>query len=322
MALIVEVLEPRGGKVRTRVRLDVLPMSIGRAYDNDIILDDVYVDARHARISMSDDGIVHVEDLGSINGLVRVDGRERVPRVAVHAGMQVRLGHTILRFRDPAEPVAPAVRDAESELPYFARLLDNGWGRVAICVAATAMVTLYTWLSSYERDSVSTAVAVAVVFVVTGVMWSACWAIASRVALNRFNFVGHFTLFSAFTVPLLLFVAVAAWVLFMFPDNTVSPAIGVAVWLAGSTASIALHLRLASSMSRARRWRAGAITTAVLALTFGLLAYAGSEIYSDVPAFSGVLKPISGSMLLSIEVSDFSDVVAELTAEADALVDD
>lgn len=321
MALIVEVVDPRGSGVKARVRLDTLPLSIGRGYENDLILDDMYVDARHARIAVNADGSVEIEDLGSINGLVTVGGTERVPRVAATPGTQVRVGRTILRFRDPAEPVPPALREPEHATPLAGRRFANPWVRAGVCTAAFAMVTLYTWLSSYESDSGSTAVAVGVGFTIIAALWCGGWAIASRVALQRFNFTGHLTIFSALTIPLMLYATAAAWVLFLFPDNRLSMPIGIAVWLASSTLSIALHLGLSSTMSRSRRMRAGAITTGVLTIMVSAVTLAERDTFSDVPEFHGVLKPVGGSMLPAIEVSDFSNVVAELRDQTDDLVD-
>src|SRR5690606_16796872 len=110
--------------VRARVRLDGRHINVGRGYDNDLILDDAYVDARHARIHVDANGTVEIEDLGSINGLVLAGGAGRVPRVAASPGTEVRLGRTILRFRDPAEPVPPALPDTMSG-GAAGRLLDS-----------------------------------------------------------------------------------------------------------------------------------------------------------------------------------------------------
>ena len=57
MALIVEVLRHgRGGEVRERLRLTDVPVTIGRALDNALVLDDPHVDAHHARLVRDADG--------------------------------------------------------------------------------------------------------------------------------------------------------------------------------------------------------------------------------------------------------------------------
>jgi hypothetical protein len=318
MALIVEVVDSRGGTVKARVRLDGASLSVGRGFDNDLILDDPYVDARHARMSVSSDGEVEIEDLGSINGLVVVNEPGRVPRVNAGAGTQVRIGRTILRFRDPAEPVPAALPDA-IETNRIARLLGDFRARAAICIAALGLLTGYVWLGSYERDSGSAVAALSVMFVLFGVTWAGMWAIASRALVSRFNFTAHLTMVALITVPAVLFTSLESWAAFIVPDGALLTPFSVLAWTALFTAALALHLSLSSTMDRMRRWRAAAITVGGLVLTGGLLAWAGRDVFTDVPVFSGVVKPVYGRMLPTMEVSGFSDVVAELTRQTDEL---
>ncbi|MBR9990043.1 MAG: FHA domain-containing protein [Gemmatimonadetes bacterium] len=321
MALIVEVVDSRGGSVKERVRLDGGSLNVGRGYDNDLILDDLYVDARHARIDVNADGSVEIEDLGSINGLVALDTPGRVPRVIARPGTQVRIGRTILRFRDPSEPVPPALQE-RTKPAGISRLFDNGGLRAAAFIAALTMATAYTWFGSYERDSGSTAVAVAVVFVLFAVMWAGIWAVASRIVINRFNFTSHLAAVAVVAIPVMLFTSIDAWATFLFPDNPLWVPFGMVVWSGLFMLSIALHLSLSSTMDRLRRWRAAVMTTGAFALMMGLLAYAGRDAFTDVPEFQGVIKPFSGQMLPAIDVSGFSDVLAELKEEADELATD
>src|SRR5687768_15862258 len=106
--MILEVLHPSGA--RTWHRLEDLPLTLGRGLTNDLILDDPYVDARHARIALDESGAPLIEDLGSVNGLVANDARLQ-GRVPVQPGAEIRVGHTMLRFRDPDEPVSAALVD-------------------------------------------------------------------------------------------------------------------------------------------------------------------------------------------------------------------
>jgi len=79
--------------------------SIGRANDNDIILNDFSVSRRHAYLKKEDGGWV-LYDNGSTNG-VRVNDTA-VPRAVVKDGDQVLIGTFVLRFRDePTEDVKP-----------------------------------------------------------------------------------------------------------------------------------------------------------------------------------------------------------------------
>ena len=58
----------RGANKGSRFLISSLGVSIGRAPENDIFLDDVTVSRKHANISLSKNGDFVVEDLGSLNG--------------------------------------------------------------------------------------------------------------------------------------------------------------------------------------------------------------------------------------------------------------
>ena len=52
---VVEVLGRRG-EVVAREKIRSLPASIGRGFDNDVILDDEFVAPRHLQLDAADDG--------------------------------------------------------------------------------------------------------------------------------------------------------------------------------------------------------------------------------------------------------------------------
>jgi predicted component of type VI protein secretion system len=78
---------------------------IGRAEDNDIVLDHESVSRRHAKVVRAGDRYV-VVDLQSANG-VRVNGIEQ-SQVEVHAGDLITLGLVCVRFAGAAEPASHA----------------------------------------------------------------------------------------------------------------------------------------------------------------------------------------------------------------------
>lgn len=83
---------------------------IGRAVDNDVVLEDETVSAHHARLSFQA-GQWWLEDLGSRNGTT-VNGVELHGPLVVTYGDEIRFGSVLLRFDvaelSPAEPVSEA----------------------------------------------------------------------------------------------------------------------------------------------------------------------------------------------------------------------
>ena len=72
-------------------------LTIGRAEDCRLVLDDAYVSQKHARIYPRGEGFV-VEDLGSTNGTYL--NRQRLTSPAeLHRGDRVKIGKTVLEMR-------------------------------------------------------------------------------------------------------------------------------------------------------------------------------------------------------------------------------
>jgi pSer/pThr/pTyr-binding forkhead associated (FHA) protein len=91
----------RGGIAEERYLLDSEVTTVGRATDCDIFLDDITVSRHHATVLLHD-GVVTVEDGGSLNGTyvnrVLVDGS-----AVLHPGDEVQIGkfRMVLYVGDP-----------------------------------------------------------------------------------------------------------------------------------------------------------------------------------------------------------------------------
>ena len=86
-----------GALAGTRITLGDAPITIGRADDSTLVLNDDYASTRHARL-VPRTGQWLVEDLGSTNGTyldrAKVTGPTPVP-----LGVPIRIGRTVLELR-------------------------------------------------------------------------------------------------------------------------------------------------------------------------------------------------------------------------------
>lgn len=82
----------------TSVALATQQITLGRAHDSTIVLDDDFASSRHARIYPDLSGQWVVEDLGSTNGTyldrTKINGPTPVP-----LGVPIRIGKTVLELR-------------------------------------------------------------------------------------------------------------------------------------------------------------------------------------------------------------------------------
>ncbi len=167
----VEILA-RNGDVLHRHRLAQLPISIGRGYDNDVILDDAHSAARHASINLDEHGQLLLRDLGSTNGSYFAG--QRCEAIALDGHRVIRLGHTRLRVRSADFAVAPEQADTTM----------HGWeGAVPAMIglaltAAFAMVE--TWFNDIESFALIRYVLALASCLGAGLLWSGAWALANR----------------------------------------------------------------------------------------------------------------------------------------------
>lgn len=82
----------------TTVALQGQTITLGRAHDSTIVLDDDYASSRHARIYPDRDGQWIVEDLGSTNGTY-LDRTRLVTPTPVPLGAPIRIGKTVIELR-------------------------------------------------------------------------------------------------------------------------------------------------------------------------------------------------------------------------------
>jgi hypothetical protein len=329
MAVIVEVCHADG--TRTRHAIDGQPLTIGRALANDLVLDDPYVDARHARIARDENGALFIEDLGSVNGVVSENARQRGV-LPLPIGGEVRVGRTTIRFRDSEEPLAPALVDEPAPAPARApdpvalprtdllgRLLATTRGRLTIIVATVTLFGLYSWLGTSARSSASDVTSTVMGFAMLIALWAAIWAVASRIVVHRAHFISHLAIAAAFTLAALGLTISGDWLSFFFPDFFLGSTLTVLISLGLFAALIAWHLSLSSTMSRRRQWRVGFIVAGTLLAIGGLAALTEEDSFSVVPKFSSAVKPVAAEWVPTSSIAEFDEVMKKLKTEVDGM---
>lgn len=343
MALILEILDERG--VSTLHRLATLPLTIGRALSNDIILDDPYLDARHARIALDESGAAAIDDLGTVNGLL-ADGARVNGRATVLAGTEVRIGRTVLRFRDVDEVVAPALVDdrrstvvaetsevvaaggtndaapaLQTDHPVRAtllpRLLGAKSGRRWIIALMIAGFALNHWLGNTNRSSAGPVMWMAITVTGMASIWALLWTLGGPRVNRQSRFVVHLAVVSLALLAMLVVESLQGWLSFLFPDAVVVSIAYSAAFLVVIGGNVAGHMWVSSALSRTAMWRVGliAVGTSVVLMLVAFLV--NEEKFSDVPSFERDLKPVPAAWVPARTVLEFGPVMRELKDEVD-----
>lgn len=322
MALILEVVQPDG--VRARYALNGQTLTLGRALANDVVLDDPYVDASHARVTLDESGVVMVEDLGSVNGMLA--GEQRLfGRAVVGPGDALRLGRTTLRIRDPNEAIPPALIDrpaptsAPSEPRLVRRWLATVPGQLGVAVVALGAFVSSAWLQSSGRSSANFLVDGGLGYAMLLCIWAGLWSLASRIIVHRFCFLGHVAIASGTALGGLFWSHGQDWLHFFFPDVGFVEVPSFIVFAALLTALVAGHLGLTSTIPSRRRWKIALIAAASIMAISLLSALSKDDSFSDVPKYSATLKPIAASWVPTKTVSQFESVTRDLKNDVDGL---
>lgn len=180
--VFVERLTP-DGEVITRNKFTHLPIRIGRAYDNDIILDDQHTAAHHAQIELNQLDELVISDLGSQNGIAL--GKQRSDFFVVNGDVIYRLGHTHLRVRTPAYTVAPEVSDSTNH--HWEGWLPAVLGSLLlVCIGL-----LSTWLADLQQGSLSKYFLELVSTFGFALGWAGVWAVFSKLLNGHARFGRH-----------------------------------------------------------------------------------------------------------------------------------
>ncbi|MGQ8367030.1 FHA domain-containing protein [Glaciecola sp. 1036] len=106
MELVIEFIS-RNKKVQQFEKCSGNPISIGRAYNNDIIIQDEHVCPQHAEIYQDESGELFLINNDSVNGIKDYKGKEIASRHPVKVGDIFQLGKQFIRILDTSSAVEP-----------------------------------------------------------------------------------------------------------------------------------------------------------------------------------------------------------------------
>lgn len=256
----------RQGHVAARLAVHQWPVTVGRALDADLVLDDPHVAAQHLRLEAGDAGSVRVHVLQTRNGVQH--GRRH------HAqgesfdwtpGQALGLGRLQLRLR-----LAGAALAEEQPLP---RAAWNATGMSALAVLAV-LLTLFAqlWMSGAGLEGSWAEVPMLLLGGLGSLLlWSGLWALASRIISHHAQFWRHVRIAAAAMVLAYVLETALQVLAFAFSWETLGrfaflALVGCAAW------GLYRHLVVAAPQSRR-----GILVGVLVVLMAGIPATLGSQ---------------------------------------------
>lgn len=180
---IVEVLD-RDGHVRTTFPVWRWPVTIGRAIDCDVVLDDPHAAARHATLLDAED-MLSLSVGTTVNGIQLKNRRLASGQSATLSRDEIfEIGITKLRVRlasdhlAPERPVAPEARSPRLQV-------------AAMAVVFMAWNAAQYWIRSDPGARLSEYLAIVLASLLTLALWIGFWSVGSKLVRHRFDFTRH-----------------------------------------------------------------------------------------------------------------------------------
>ncbi|MDR1854579.1 MAG: FHA domain-containing protein [Azoarcus sp.] len=302
----------RHKEVVARVRAVGEVATIGRAYDNDAIVDDPFIAPRHVRLSRNEDGLLVAEDLNSRNGVYDESGARR-HAMLLTGNTIFRIGKTWMRVRehsffvDPEQVLVPP----RSKWPWL--LLAS--------LLAVAVMLLTQWQTDiFERpDPIALYVQPLLWFALAVSLWVVFWAVLTRLFTGRARAARHAIValvgFSVVTAAEFL----TGWLAYAFSNRTLANYDFIVFW-ALLAVFIYAHLRVIGKKHRLQKFT----VVLVLALCVCVAQWLGTNPFSpeetsDTGFFPDRMYPPSWRVAPAESEDKFFENVVQLREKIDAL---
>ena len=182
--VIVQISDKSGVRLE-RVNLGTAGVSIGRAWNNNVILQDKYVDPDHLQLSLGEGGIVMIADLATTNGSV-LSGRSLSGEAKPYRlGDPIKIGDTTLQIFDQTAGVAPtAMRSGW----YLLSEKFTGFRSLALLTALTLVISVFAdWFNATEPVKTKDVVMMIFSGLIYLLVWSIVLGVFSKIVSGRSN---------------------------------------------------------------------------------------------------------------------------------------
>ena len=316
--VVIEIIGSEGKTPRfERPVQDVV--KIGRALDNDVIIDDPYVDAHHLVLDVTDPEHWFARDLGSANGTYK--GRNDIDTASIVSGDEMLVGKTRIRIFRRDHQVTPvrSLRDLEHLLLGF-----GGVGTMIglmLVTAAVPMIGLY--LASGGVDlSPDIYMRAGSSILLTALVAAAVWALVARVLRGESRFRVFFSITMFMAVVSDLARPVINMVFYNFPGSHGGEVVGLLLTALMMGLYIYLVLLLATRLrSHLSQAIAVVLATAFIA-TYAITEYSIRDTFHGFPDYDGRVYAPAVLFRQGESTAAFVGQMPDVFARADELARD
>jgi hypothetical protein len=310
--LIIEIIDRSRSASITR-RFDSFPVSIGRGYQNDLVVPDPFVSPEHLCITEDETGFI-IEDLASENG-VYVHGR-RAGDKSVHivSGDRITIGGTSLRLLAPSHPVPPALK-----LDYWSKPGERAFFRIMVWASLLptfGVFILDEYFSTITKVRFLTLTGKVIPLMIVAFAWAGLWSLIGYSVKRQARFHAQLLVGNAFLVAVCLLAGIFNSMEFALNSSviiTINNYLVTGILLA---ALIFFSLGFATTMRKKRRITASCVVAVVVILVAVIKHFADKPEFEATPTLSMGLKPPYVKLARSVSIDEFLKDSAQVFAKS------
>lgn len=309
--IIIEILD-RFGKVKERSKLSKFPVRIGRAYSNDIILDDQYVSPEHIEILLDGDGHILVNDLKSENGVYTLHPIKRHDVVEAEENLRIRIGHTDIRLRSETYPAKETFidRGKPSQLHF---MMTNVLLLPVIFLILASILALDQYVQTVKEISTNRILSAILPILIVVSVWSFIWSVISKIVTHSFYFSYHVILACGLLSGFYFIETAFEYIEFNFPYAYLDKSLTIMSDLAFASLLLYGHLRQSTQFTK-RKTRYVSIAAAFVIVGVAyLFVFVSAPEFRDEPTFSKFIKPPKYAVRKPVSIDTFFEGTEKLT---------
>ncbi len=276
MELIFEIINP-SGRVLERQKINGDKISVGRAFDNQVILSDEFIDPHHVVIEQDQYGQILITDLSSTNG-IRDKSDLIVKSKVIESGNEFVLGKTHIRIFaiEHVVPDAMVLDGVDWAIKYFSK----NWITAGLFIGMSLLAMVGVWNSDVgeheARDYIETIFAVIVVALSMALMWG----LVGRIVKHEMFFKVQLSIITIYISLILCFEFIYEVILFNSMNYLASISMNTIVEVLLLVTLFWFNMKVATNQENMHRW------VIALMLSIGLVSFSIFTEVSERTSFS------------------------------------
>jgi hypothetical protein len=299
MGIVVEVVNRSGYVLHCQV-LEKDHVTVGRAYTNDIVIADDYIDPVHVSIQRKAHSDLQEEcnegkseyegehqhkficsDHSSINGVLDSKGRKRSTQSILFSGQVIGLGKTLLRISSSTVVMPPAIRLSAWE--QLSDTLTQKWVVILASILCLLLTLVDTYLSTFVvKDKMAEYAAVLYLFLVLAI-YAGIFAVLGKALRQDSRFWPYYTLITGAMAMVIIYDLLSPWVFFNFNIH-IGEAVDSILYALIVAIVLYFSLRFSSSLRTLSRAVIAAIIPCLVIVNL-VLNMTKSDDFTPLPAY-------------------------------------